>query len=281
VKQSIKRAFVAGHPIKHSKSPLIHGTWLKRHGINGSYEALDIAPETFQNFIARLKDKDAEFNGGNITIPHKEHAARLADCIDETADHIGAANTLWREDGVLHATNTDAYGFAANLDDRHPGWDQGGTAVVYGAGGASRAVIVALLERGFGTVHVLNRTVSRAGQLADRFGPRVFAHAPEALADVLAGAALFVNTTSLGLGEDAAPEIDFTIMQQGALVTDIVYVPLKTQFLLQAEGQGLAIADGLGMLLHQAVPGFEKWFGVRPTVDEELRLSVETAMGVR
>ena len=274
-------AFVAGHPIAHSKSPLIHGAWLKRHGIEGTYRAVDIAPENFEAFMASLKGPSSEFVGGNITIPHKERAFALADEVDETADYIGAANTLWREDGRLKATNTDAYGFAANLDEKNPGWDRLETAVVYGAGGASRAVIVALVQRGFRNVHVLNRTEEKARVLADRFGAAVDAHPLEALDELLQGAGLFVNTTSLGLEDQTVPVIDFTRMRAGALVTDIVYVPLKTAFLQQAEAQGIATADGLGMLLHQAVPGFQKWFGVRPVVDTELRHSVETAMGVR
>lgn len=273
-------AFVAGHPINHSKSPLIHGTWLKRHGIEGSYRAVDVAPENFENFIAKLKSPSSEFVGGNITIPHKERAFALADNVDETADYIGAANTLWREDGKLKATNTDAYGFAANLDEKSPGWQNLETAVVYGAGGASRAVIVALVQRGFRNVHVLNRTVERARGLADRFGATVEAHPLDALSELLKGAGLFVNTTSLGLEDETVPQIDFSGMRPGALVTDIVYVPLKTAFLLQAEEQGIKTADGLGMLLHQAVPGFEKWFGIRPVVDRELREIVEAAMGV-
>jgi shikimate dehydrogenase len=274
-------AFVAGHPINHSKSPLIHGTWLKRHGIAGSYRAIDVAPEDFETFMKSLKGPSPEFVGGNITIPHKERAFALADEVDETADYIGAANTLWREDGRLKATNTDAYGFAANLDEKSPGWQNLETAVVYGAGGASRAVIVALVQRGFRNVHVLNRTEEKAKVLADRFGASVEAHPLEALDELLQGAGLFVNTTSLGLEDKTVPQIDFSAMRSGALVTDIVYVPLKTAFLEQAEAQGLATADGLGMLLHQAVPGFEKWFGVRPVVDKELRDIVETAMGVR
>lgn len=274
-------AFVAGHPINHSKSPLIHGTWLKRHGIQGTYRALDVHPHDFEAFITRLKDPSSEFVGGNITIPHKERAFALADDVDETADYIGAANTLWREEGRLKATNTDAYGFAANLDEKSPGWPNLDTAVVYGAGGASRAVIVALVQRGFRNVHVLNRTVERAKGLADRFGTAVQAHSLEALDDLLQDAGLFVNTTSLGLEGETVPQIDFSVMRPGALVTDIVYVPLKTAFLQQAEAQGIATADGLGMLLHQAVPGFEKWFGIRPVVDAELREIVEAAMGVR
>lgn len=274
------KAFVAGHPIAHSKSPLIHGRWLARHGLEGSYEAIDVAPDDFQRFIQQLKSGESGFVGGNITVPHKETAFALAHHVDETADFIGAANTLWLEDKRLHATNTDAYGFAANLDERHAGWDGLETAIVYGAGGASRAVIVALMERGFKVIHVLNRTVEKARNLADRFGARIEAHSLDALPEVLDGAGLFVNTTSLGLKGEAVPEVDFSRMCKGALVTDIVYVPLQTGFLLQAQAQGIATVDGLGMLLHQAVPGFEKWFGLRPKVDAELRGIVEAAMGL-
>lgn len=276
-----KKAFVAGFPIAHSRSPLIHRTWLKRHGIEGEYDAVEVRPENFATFISDLRSGASGFRGGNITIPHKESAFALADEIDPVAEHIGAANTLWVEEGRVRATNTDAYGFGANLDDLKPGWDKKQTAVVYGAGGAARAVIACLCERGFRNIHVLNRTVGKAEVLAERFGNQIDAHPLTALDEVLTDADLFVNTTSLGLGHDPAPEIDFSHMAGGALVTDIVYVPLKTEFLRQAEQQGLATADGLGMLLHQAVPGFEKWFGVRPVVDAELRQIVETAIGVK
>ena len=268
------KAFVTGWPVKHSRSPLIHGHWLRQHGINGDYRAEPVAADDFADFIASLKSGTSPYVGGNVTIPHKEMACRLADRVDAIAGELGAANTLWLEDGVLHATNTDAQGFAANLDERHPGWDQAQKAVVLGAGGASRAVIYALRDRGVDEIHVVNRTLERAQQLADRFGTSVHAHPMPALAEVTQGAGLFVNTTSLGMDGEEAPTIDFSAMAQGALVTDIVYVPLKTPILMQAQAQGLATVDGLGMLLHQAVPGFEKWFGVRPVVDETLRALV-------
>lgn len=268
------RAFVAGYPIKHSRSPLIHTYWLETAGIAGSYEKLEIAPEKLADFIASLKDESAPFVGGNVTIPHKEAIFAFADEVDETAELIGAANTVWLEDGQLHATNTDAYGFAANLDDSHPGWDNGATAVVLGAGGASRAVIHALLQRGFGSVLVSNRNKARAVELSDRFGERVSAHGLDDLPDLLAGADLFVNTTSLGMDGTEVPHIDFTAMASQSLVTDIVYVPLVTPILAMARAQDRATVDGLGMLLHQAVPGFETWFGVRPVVTPELRLLV-------
>ena len=265
------RAFVVGYPIKHSRSPLIHGYWLKRLGIAGSYEKVEVAPEAFADFIAGLKGDDPFFCGGNVTIPHKEAAYRLADETDELTDELGAANTLWLADGKLKATNTDGIGFTANLDDRHPGWDRGERAVVLGAGGASRAIIQALRERGFSEIHVVNRSLDRAQELADRFGPKVHAHAMADLGEVMRKADFFVNTTSLGMGGEPAPQLPFDTLAPGAVVTDIVYVPLKTSFLQHAERAGLATVDGLGMLLHQAVPGFEKWFGKRPVVDDALR----------
>jgi shikimate dehydrogenase len=264
-------AFVTGYPVRHSRSPLIHGYWLKQLGLAGSYRAHEVPVEDFAAFIASLKDGSSGFVGGNVTIPHKEAAFKLADRPDELSEELGASNTLWLEGGLLHATNTDGRGFTANLDERHSGWDRADRAVILGAGGASRAVIQAVRDRGFKEIHVVNRTVERAQELADRFGERVHAHPMAALGEVMRGAGLFINTTSLGMDGEAAPRIDFSPLVVGAVVTDIVYVPLKTPLLAQAEEQGFAIVDGLGMLLHQAVPGFEKWFGKRPAVDEALR----------
>lgn len=264
-------AFVTGYPVKHSRSPLIHAYWLKSFGLEGSYRAYPVAPEDFSLFIQSLKDGSSGFVGGNVTIPHKEIAFRLADKPDELSVELGASNTLWLEGGLLHATNTDGYGFLANLDERHPGWDKTGKAVIFGAGGASRAVIQAIRDRGLKEIHVVNRTVQRAKELEARFGPKVHGHPMEALDEVMKGAGLFVNTTSLGMDGEPAPAIDFSHLAENAVVTDIVYIPLKTPLLAQAEEQGFATVDGLGMLLHQAVPGFEKWFGRRPVVDEDLR----------
>ncbi|SSC68764.1 shikimate dehydrogenase [Ciceribacter selenitireducens] len=265
-------AFVVGFPIKHSRSPLIHGHWLKTLGIAGSYEKIEVAPEDFAGFVANLKSGALGLCGGNVTIPHKESAFRLADATDALTDELGAANTLWLEDGRLKATNTDGLGFLANLDDRRPGWDRDAKrAIVLGAGGASRAIIQALRERGFQEIHVVNRSLDRALELAHRFGPRVHGHGMEACAEVMQGAEFFVNTTSLGMAGSPAPTLPFRTLAPNAVVTDIVYVPLKTEFLAQAEWVGLATVDGLGMLLHQAVPGFEKWFGQRPVVDQSLR----------
>lgn len=265
----VNKAFVVGHPIHHSRSPLIHGYWLDKLGIVGSYTRLDVAPEAFGVFFSSLKSGD--FVGGNVTIPHKEAAFRLADRPDERSIELGACNTVWLEGDQVHATNTDGHGFVANLDERAPGWDRIDRAVVLGAGGASRAVLQALRDRGIGEIHVVNRTVGRARELADWFGGALHAHPIEALAEVMSGAELFVNTTSLGMDGQPAPEIAFDRLADGAVVTDIVYIPLKTPFLEQAERHGLKTVDGLGMLLHQAAPGFEKWFGVRPAVDEALR----------
>lgn len=268
---TVPAAFVTGWPIKHSRSPIIHRHWLKQYGLAGTYDAVAVSEDDFASFIAGLKDGSRGFAGGNVTIPHKEIAFRLSDRPDDLAQELGAANTLWLQDGELHATNTDGYGFAANLDTCHTDWDKVDRAVILGAGGASRAVIQAVRDRGVNEIHVVNRTVSRAEELADRFGRKIHAHGLPALPEVMAGAGLFVNTTSLGMDGQESATIDFSSMKAGALVTDIVYVPLETPILKQASEQGYATADGLGMLLHQAVPGFEKWFGHRPVVDAALR----------
>jgi shikimate dehydrogenase len=266
------RAFVVGYPIGHSRSPLIHGYWLDEFKINGSYKALAVSPAEFPAFVAQLKDQDGDaFVGGNVTIPHKEAAYRLADRPDELVEELGAANTLWVEDGQIHATNTDGFGFLSNLDARHPGWEKTGKAVVLGAGGASRSIIQALRNRGISEIHVVNRTVERAQELADRFGKQVFAHPLSAMDEVMGGAGLFVNTTSLGMEGGEIQQFDFSPLAATAVVTDIVYIPVKTPILDMAENQGFATVDGLGMLLHQAKPGFEKWFGHKPEVDDRLR----------
>lgn len=265
------RAFVTGHPIKHSRSPLIHRHWLAGSGIAGSYDAVEVAPENFPDFMAKLAAGRSEFVGGNVTIPHKEVAFAGALKPDEIARELGAANTLWFENGVLAATNTDGYGFATNLDTSAPDWSGQHTAVVLGAGGASRAILMTLRDRGFRQIHIVNRTVSRAQALVDRFGERFTAHPLGALPEVMKGARLFVNTSALGMGGSPVPPIEFAPLHDDAIVTDIVYTPLITPLLSMAAEQGFKTVDGLGMLLHQAVPGFEKWFGVRPVVTDRLR----------
>lgn len=265
------RAFVTGDPVKHSRSPLIHRHWLTEFGLAGSYEAVEVSPKKFPGFMETLASGRSDFAGGNVTIPHKEAAFALSQQPDEIARELGAANTLWREDGLLAATNTDGYGFAANLDSAAPGWAGPHTAVVLGAGGASRAILMTLRDRGFRQIHIVNRTLSRGQALADRFGERFVAHPLDALPDVMKGASLFVNTTALGMGGSNVPQIDFSPLHESAVVTDIVYTPLITPILSMAAAQGFKTVDGLGMLLHQAVPGFEKWFGVRPVVTDRLR----------
>lgn len=262
-------AFVTGYPIRHSRSPLIHGYWLRQFGLDGSYRAVEVAPDAFEGFIRALQDNG--FIGGNVTIPHKEMAFSLCEKRDSAADEIGAVNTLWFENGILHGGNTDAYGFLANLDSLSPGWSERKSALVLGAGGASRAVIFALKQRGFTDIRIVNRTIGRARELADRFGIAGGAHGWGAVPELLRSASLIVNTTSLGMSGKDELVIDLTGADSDALVTDIVYIPLETPLLRAARSHGLQTADGLGMLLHQAVPGFEHWFGKRPEVTAELR----------
>jgi len=269
VEAATPRAFVVGHPIAHSRSPLIHGFWLETLGIAGSYERLDVHPDAIDAFLRGLPRSG--FVGGNVTIPHKQAAHRAADRLDAAAEAIGAANTLWLEDGRLVAGNTDAHGFAASLDSQAPGWRQARTALVLGAGGAARAVVFALKEAGFADIRLVNRTLARAQELADRFGPGVTAHGWAEAGELSADAGLVVNTSSLGMaGKDALP-LDVSLLPGDAIVADIVYVPLETPLLAAARARGLVGVDGLGMLLHQAVPGFERWFGARPKVTPALR----------
>ncbi len=264
------RAFVTGWPITHSKSPVLHGFWLNKYGIKGTYEALGIEPENFVQFLDDLPKSG--FAGGNVTIPHKEVAFDTIPDRDEAAEMIGAVNTLWLEGGKLKGGNTDAYGFSANLDDYAPQWRQGKIATVMGAGGASRAIIYALLNAGFTDVRIANRTVTRAQSLADRFGEACSAHPWSAIEELTQDTDFLVNTSSVGMaGTEDTPIPDLRNLAAEALVTDIVYTPLETPILKAANDQGLTTVDGLGMLLHQAVPGFEKWFGIRPEVTDDLR----------
>ncbi|TPJ66934.1 shikimate dehydrogenase [Mesorhizobium sp. B2-6-1] len=271
--EATKKAFVTGHPIKHSRSPKIHGHWLARYGIDGSYQAIDVAPQDFAEFLKTLQASG--YLGGNVTIPHKEAAFALVEHLDEAAQQIGAVNTLWLEDGQLWGGNTDSHGFAANLDDHAPGWASNGPAVVLGAGGASRAVIHALKQRGIHDIRIVNRTLARAAELRDRFGAGVSAHGMAATGELLADAGLLINTTALGMQGNEGLAADPALLPDHAIVTDIVYVPLETPLLAAASARKLKTVDGLGMLLNQAVPGFERWFGVRPQVTPELRALVE------
>ncbi|WP_187968957.1 shikimate dehydrogenase [Aquibium microcysteis] len=264
------KAFVCGHPIAHSRSPLIHGHWLARLGIDGRYEAVDVPPEDFVAFLRGIGP--AGYRGGNVTIPHKETAFAVVDAYDDASDLIGAINTVWLEDGRLEATNTDWSGFSANLDARAPGWASGRRAVVLGAGGSARAILYALLQKGYREIRVVNRTIDRARDLADRFGERVTGHDWNAGSELLSDTDLLVNTTPIGMaGRHEGKLFDLKPLPSSAIVTDIVYVPLETPLLSSARARGLTTVDGLGMLLHQAVPGFARWFGSTPEVTAELR----------
>ncbi len=265
-------ACLIGWPAAHSRSPLIHHYWLRTLGVEGGYVIEAVPPDEFQDFVFRLSLRG--FVGANVTRPHKERALALSKP-DARALSVGAANTLWYEDGELRSTNTDIEGFINNLDACAPGWDRAEDALVLGAGGASRAVVFGLMERGIKRVHLANRTLDRARALADQFGETVHPVAWEAVADVLPRAGLLVNTTSLGMHGQPALKIDVALLPSHAVVADLVYVPLETPLLAAARGRGLQVADGLGMLLHQAVRGFELWFGQRPQVTSELRALVE------
>lgn len=272
-----KKAFVTGHPVAHSRSPKIHDYWLATYGIDGSYRAIDVVPDDFAEFVKTLEANG--YRGGNVTIPHKEAAFALVPYRDGAAEQIGAVNTLWFENGDLWGGNTDAHGFAANLDEFAPGWAANSPAVVLGAGGASRAVIHALKQRGVGDIRIVNRTLARAQELSRRFGAGVSAHGMAATSELLADAGLLVNTTALGMHGNEALAADPARLPDHAIVTDIVYVPLETPLLAAAKARGLKTVDGLGMLLHQAVPGFERWFGVRPEVTAELRRMIVADLG--
>lgn len=267
----IPLAGVIGHPISHSKSPRLHGHWLKTYGINGHYIPMDVAPQDLAQVVRMLPK--AGFVGVNITIPHKEAVMAVADQITDRATLIGAVNTLiFREDGRILADNTDGYGFMENLRAGAPDWDpKSGPAVVFGAGGAARAVISALAEAGVPEVIVTNRTRVRADKLKDDFGQRVTVADWVQAGNVVEDARLVVNTTSLGMIGKPELRVPLDGLRADAVVTDLVYAPLKTRLLAEAEEMGCTTVDGLGMLLHQAVPGFERWFGERPVVDAATR----------
>jgi shikimate dehydrogenase len=267
-----RAACLIGWPAAHSRSPLIHHYWLRTLGIEGGYSIEAVPPEGFAEFALRLSAHG--FVGANVTIPHKERVLALSRP-DARARAVGAANTLWYDGGELRATNTDIEGFLNNLDAAAPEWDAAEEALVLGAGGSSRAVVFGLIERGIKHVHLANRTIDRARALADQFGAGVDPVAWDAIGDRLPAAGLLVNTTSLGMHGQPPLEIDVSRLPSQAVVADLVYVPLETALLGAARARGLRTADGLGMLLHQAVRGFELWFGQRPQVTPELRALVE------
>ncbi len=266
-----KIAGVMGWPVAHSLSPRVHGYWLDHYGIDGAYLPLPVRPEDFSGALKALAKLG--FSGANVTVPHKESALASVNTVSENARRIGAVNTVVvRPDGTLHGENTDAFGFIENLKSMRHAWTASkGPAVVLGAGGAARAVCTALLDQGVPEVKLSNRGLDRAMALAASLGGPIKVMPWEARTEALENAALLVNTTTLGMVGHPSLELDLNRLPGDAVVTDIVYSPLKTQLLTRAEERGNVAVDGLGMLLHQARPGFSAWFGVDPEVTDELR----------
>ena len=266
----MKKACVIGWPIEHSRSPLIHNHWLDRYGIEGAYEKCAVAPEELKQFLRTMPETG--WAGCNVTVPHKEKVFGLVEIDDPFTRRLGAVNTVYVRDGRLHGTNTDGIGFVRNLQVRAPQWQAaGGPAVVLGAGGAARAVVAALIDAGVPEVRIVNRTEERARTLAGMFGAAASAHDWMQRADLLSDCTLLVNTTTLGM--TGAPPLDLELarLAPDAVVYDIVYAPLETDLLSRARARGNPVVDGLGMLLHQAAPGFALWFGIEPEVTDELR----------
>jgi shikimate dehydrogenase len=267
------RAFVIGHPIGHSRSPMMHGYWLKRYGIAGSYEKIDVAPEAIPAFFARFRQEG--WIGGNVTVPHKVAVMAHVEVLDDAAMAMGAANILWWKDGKLTGGNTDALGFLGNIDEQVPGWDRTARrALILGAGGAARAAVYGMITRGL-SVAICNRTLGKAQDLARHFGHGAEAHGLADLPALLAEAEVVVNATSLGMAGKPPNRIDLAALKPGAVVYDVVYVPLKTDLLKAAAARGNPTVDGLGMLLHQGVEGFRRWFGTKPEVAPGLRKLLE------
>lgn len=273
----IPLAGVIGHPIAHSRSPALHGFWLRRYGVKGHYIPMDVAPADLETTLRHLPK--IGFVGLNVTLPHKEAVLKIADVITDRAALIGAANTLiFRKDGKIHADNTDGAGFVANLRQNAPHWaPSSGPAAVFGAGGAARAVVAALIEVGVPEIRIANRSRPRAEALRADFGAKLVVYDWVQAANMLEGATTVINTTSLGMAGKPEFRVPLDALEPGAVVNDLVYNPLKTAFLAEAEQRGATIVDGLGMLLHQAAPGFERWFGPTPAVDEATRQAVLSA----
>jgi shikimate dehydrogenase len=266
----VKNASVIGWPIKHSRSPLIHGHWLQKAGIVGTYTKTAVAPEQLPDFIRNLSG--AGLAGCNVTVPHKQAVLPLLDEVDDAAVAIGAVNTVWLQGSKLCGSNTDAEGFLKHLNATAPNWStQLRPAIILGAGGAARAAIFALLGAGVDRIYLANRTPRNAEQLANAFGNRVTPVSFSDLSRIAGEAGLLVNTTTLGMQGAPALDFDTSMLPPICVVYDIVYVPLETPLLASARARELRVVDGLGMLLHQAAPGFEKWFGIRPEVTSELR----------
>jgi shikimate dehydrogenase len=274
-----RKAGVMGWPVAHSRSPALHGWWLAQYGIDGAYVPMAVKPQDLGAALRALPVLG--FAGCNLTIPHKEPAVALVDRVDAVASRIGAINTIIvGADGTLEGRNTDGYGFLANLRDGEPGWSaRRGAAVLIGAGGAARAVVVALLDEGAPEIRIVNRTAGRAAALAAEFGSRIAPVAWDERGDALAGAALLVNTTSQGMDGEKPLDLLLDRLPRDALVNDAIYIPLETPLLTAARRRGNKVVDGLGMLLHQAQPGFAAWFGVAPEVTPALRAAVLATMG--
>jgi shikimate dehydrogenase len=263
------KACVIGWPISHSRSPLIHGYWLRQLGIDGSYTRQPVEPSSLAAFVSGLSR--AGYAGCNVTIPHKEAVFELVARTDETTERLGAVNTVYLRDGKVLGTNTDGEGFINSLRQEAPGFRLANArALVLGAGGASLAVVNAILEEGAKEVVVANRTLEKAEQLRQRFGSRVFPVSWEEATDQLGDCSLLVNTTSLGMKGQPELTFDMSELPQSAVVTDIVYTPLRTKLLDEAAARGNVVVEGLGMLLHQAVRGFSLWFGITPEVTQDL-----------
>lgn len=266
----MKRACVIGWPVEHSRSPLLHGYWLKKYGIDGAYAKEAVSPEAVADFLQSLEANGLV--GCNVTVPHKAAAFAAADEIEASAEAVSAANTLWLSDGKLVAANTDTYGYMTNLGQQAPGWNRRDAPIsVLGAGGAAQAIVYGFLDAGVGEVRVFNRTRARAETLARQFGPRVKAFEWSEREIGSRDSAVLVNTTIIGMNGVGVLDIDLASFDPECVVSDIIYVPLETELLRRAKSQGLRTVDGLGMLLHQGVLGFEKWFGVRPEVTDALR----------
>jgi shikimate dehydrogenase len=263
-------AGVIGAPIGHSRSPALHTHWLRQNGIRGHYVPLEVSQIDLSLGLRTLPKMG--FVGINVTIPHKEAVLALADVVTDRAALIGAANTISFRDGKVFADNTDGYGFVANLKQGAPGWDpKSGPAAVLGAGGASRAVVHSLIELGVVDIRLSNRSAPRAEALRKEFGPKITVYDWVQAGNMFEGAATVVNTTSLGMEGKAEFRVPLDGLEPGAVVGDLVYTPLETQFLRQAREMGCQVVDGLGMLLHQGAPGFERWFGVAPVIDDAAR----------
>lgn len=264
---------VIGHPISHSKSPLIHNHWIAKHGLEGEYKAIDIPPERLKEDVSKLIAEG--YAGFNVTTPHKQDIFDLCDDVDATARAIGAVNTVVIRNGKLHGTNTDAYGFMANVKQSVGDVDYTkGACVVLGAGGAARAIIHALIADGADKIIVTNRTGDKARDIRSMNDKILRMAEWEYRSDILKGASLVVNTTSSGMSGRDPLQIDLSLLPEYAVVSDIVYTPLMTDLLTNAQTRGNKIVTGIGMLLHQARPAFEKWFGVMPEVDEELERKI-------